>query len=277
MSVYQPFRSVRAGLGASYRLAKNARYVYCNFRAATTFGDGLGGAVASTDAAMSYAQVGDVTFQVRNEQANATAVMQLTADGLFFINDAGDNDGIGVSLGRTITSSDTTENANEIGAFIVGTDEFFLRVKLDIVDVSDCDQMVVGFAKGAWHASGDNENETDFAGFNVDVGDVKIETILNNAGTSVTDTTSNFADNGQHTFEVRVNRAGLCKFLYDGEAPVVDVTGFSFDSGDVVHAIVSELNVTTDDPEFTIMEWESGLLSSRGLADITDILEDTQL
>ncbi len=279
MSNYQSFRSVRAGLGASYRLEQNSRYVYCNFRQATVFGDGIGGAMAVTDAVMNYAQVGNVTFQVRNEQQNDSAKMQLTADGLLLILDATDNDGFGVSLGRTITSSDTTENANSIGAFIVGTDEFFLRVKLDIVDESDCDQMVVGFAKGAWHATGDNENETDFAGFNVDNGQINIETILNNAGTTVTDTTeTDFGDNGQHTFEIRVNKAGLCKFLYDGEPPTVDVTDFSFDSGDVVHAIVAELNdAAGDDPEVTIMEWESGLLSSRGLVGITDVLEDTNL
>ena len=277
MSVYQGFRAVRAGLGASYRLDRNSRYVYTTFREATVFGDGIGGAMAVTDAVMNYAQVGHVTFQVRNEQQNDSAIMNLTADGLLLVTDAADNDGIGVSLGRTITSSDTTENANSIGAFTVGTDEFFLRVKLDIVDVSDSDQIVVGFAKGAWHASGDNENETDFAGFNVDNGDVKIETILNNGATTVTDTTENFADNGQHIFEIRVSKAGLCKFLYDGLPAATDVTDFSLDSGDVVHAIVAELNSTTDDPEVTLMEWESGLLSSRGLADITDIFEAGQL
>ena len=134
-----------------------------------------------------------------------------------------------------------------------------------------------GFAKGAWHASGDNENETDFAGFNVDAGDVKIETILNNNATTVTDTTADFADNGQHTFEIRVSATGLCKFLYDGVAPATDVADFSLDSGDVVHAIVAELNATTDDPEVTIMEWESGLISSRGLSDITDTFEAAQV
>ena len=276
MSVYQSFRAVRAGLGSSYRLDKNHRYVFTQFRETATFGDGIGGAMAVTDAVMNYAQVGGVTFQLRNELQNDSAIANITADGLLLVLDAADNDGMNVSLGRTITGSDTTENANSIGAFLVGTDEFFLRVKLDIVDVSDSDQISVGFGSGVYPIDGNLDTELDFAGFNIDAGQVNIETVLNNGATTVTDTTINWADNGQHVMEIRVNRAGLVKFLYDDLPPTTDITGFSMDSGDTVHAQVSVRNATTDDPEVTIMEWESGLISSRGLADISDTFEAAQ-
>ena len=69
---------------------------------------------------------------------------------------------------------------------------------------------------------------------------------------------------------------GNVKFLIDGVKPVVDVTGFTFDDGDVVHAFYSQLNDTNGDPVVRLIEWESGHLSARGLVDINDISEAGQ-
>ncbi len=281
MSVYQGFRSVRAGLGASYRLDKNERYVYTQFREpGTLVGDVIGAGLTSTDAAFNYVHIGPYVFQLRNEQANSSVVAESTSDGLVLVHDTADNDGISMTLGRhqRIAANNTTENTKDKGSFVVGTDEFFLKVKLDIVDVSDADQIAVGFGMGAHPVDGDIDTETDYVGFNTDNGQVNIETVLNNAGTTVTDTTANWADNGQHTMEIRVSKTGLCKFLYDGIEPATDITDFILDTGDRMHAEVSvRSDIITSPAIVTVMEWESGLLSSRGLAGITDTFEASQI
>jgi len=269
--------ALQAGLGASYRLAQNARYRYTDFRALPVYTDLIGGTAPPTDArAGGILLVGDVAFQVRLEQdIAASPVFNINATGLRIDLDDADNDGIELNLGRLVPNAaggaaESTVWTRSPGAFVVGTDEAFVRVKLAIGDVSDADQIAVGFSVGDYPAAGTLETYTDFFALNVDAGDVKIETRLNSGTAAATDTTSNVADAGTVTLEVRITDSGYARAFIDGVSPSTDVTNFVFDDGDVVHAFFTILNAAAGDPTVDLIEWESGLMSSRGLASIED-------
>lgn len=268
------FSAVQAGLGASYRLDKNSRYVYVDFElgAPVVYTDGAGGTASVSDAGLNVLLADGEVFQVRVEQAFAGSAPQVLngARGLKFVLDAADNDGVSIGLGQGAAGSETPNK----GKFVVGTDEFFIRVKLDLADVSDTDQCAVGFFKGGWDAGGLFAGHDDFAALNIDNGDIKIVTDNDNAGPSTTDTTMNLGDYTTEadvvTLEVRVSLSGRVRFLVNGADPTVTVSGFALDSGDTVYAGVYLLTDTTGDPELTIRKWESGLISSRGLETIDD-------
>lgn len=282
MSNYTSFTSVRAGSGASKRTNSNDRYVYSRFYAPINYW--LKTPTATKDQIPSVADAAinilrdaeGNQFEIRLEQAYAGAVPQVAAhaNGVDLGVDAADNDGISMDLGYGAAGA---EVAHTRGAFIIGTDAaFFLRVKLDIADVSDSDQIAVGFVKGGWPVDGLLDTYTDYAALNVDNGDIKIENRTNSGTASVTDTTQDVADAGTITLEVRVSSTGAVKFLVDGAAPTVDVTGFSFDDGDTVNAILTTLNDIAGDPGVVVREWESGFISSRGLTGIQDLAEAAQ-
>ena len=277
MSNYTGFNAVRGGLGASKRMDINAQYAFNNFTDDILYTDGLGGAAGATDADVNQLQVGAHCFQVRLEQAVTGAVFALDDTGLVITSDDTDNEGFEINLGRTQTAADTTVWLNSKGAFKVGTDAaFFVRVKLSIADVSDSDQIAVGFSVGSYVADGLINTYTDMAVLNVDSGDIKAETRLNSAADAAVDTTQNVADAGTITLEVRVDGAGKVKFLIDGAKPTTDITDFTFDDADVVHAFYSQLNAGAGDPAVTLIEWESGHMSARGLTGRDDVVEAAQ-
>jgi hypothetical protein len=158
-----------------------------------------------------------------------------SADGLKLELDSTDNEG--VELGAPVSTASPKQ-------FIVGQQEFSLYAKLKISDVSGTDDMAVGFRKKeAYQAAIDNYDE--MAVLNVISGDIKIETILNGAATTVTDTTLNWADDETHDLEVRVLIDGTVKFLVDGvDKSSVQTTAFVFDAGEVVIPFVYSLQAT---------------------------------
>lgn len=276
MARVQQFPAVAAGLGASQRLRKNQKYVYTEFNDPCVLGDGIGGAFGYTDTNVSTVQVGPYGFLVRYEQTNAGAVgPYTTADGLLIPVDAASADGFEINLGRTITSSDSTVNTKSRGAFTIGTDEsFFLKVKLDVVDVSDTSELAVGFSVGTWDATCSAEGYGDFAAIVVDGGALELINDVNNGGPSTTDSTQTQTDNDQFELEVRVSNSGWVRYFINGAVPTTDDTGFQFDTGDVVHAFVSMLTDAAGDPTVSLMSWESGYISSRGLENIADLVEN---
>lgn len=278
MPNWSGFSAIQAGLGASYRLAQNARYRYTDFRALPVYTDLIAGSAPTTDArAGGILLVGDVAFQVRLEQdIAASPVFNVNATGLRIDLDDTDNDGIELNLGRLVPNAaggaaESTVWTRSPGAFTIGTDaDFFVRVKLKIADVSDADQIAVGFSVGDYPAAGTVETYTDVFALNVDAGNVKIEQRLNSGTAAATDTGTDVADAGTVELEVRVTDGGYARAFIDGASPSTDVTNFVFDDGDVVHAFFTILNAAAGDPTIDLIEWESGFLSSRGLAMIED-------
>lgn len=139
--------------------------------------------------------------------------------------------------------------------FVVGKTEFSLIWKASIADVSDTDDCLVGFRKKeAYQAAVDNYDE--MAAFNVNLGDIFISTILNNAATVDTDTTLNWADTETHELEVRVLESGAVKFLVDGvDKTSVQSTAYSFDAGEVVIPFIYVLNAAASAPTVVVSKF----------------------
>ena len=170
--------------------------------------------------------------------------------GLNIVQDETENDGIEYCLGI---------NANNKGVFTVGTSPaFFARMKFYIDDVSGTDDCAFGFRKvEAYQANLDDYDE--MACLNVISGDIKIETILNGAATTTTDTTHNWADAGIHELKVMVSAAGVVTYQIDGGDPST-TAAFTFDDGEVVVPFFYHLQAA--DPECAaveLIEFECGL------------------
>jgi len=269
------FSAINANLGPSIRNNNYERYTFTKFLGAVA--DPLevdGTAAVVTDAGVNVFNVEGYDFMYFVEQAFGGTIPQVLADqaagGLSLVTDAADNDGILLGLPWCTTAGQGTLKTAGRGIFLAGTDEFFVKVKLKIADVSEADEIAVGFAK-VQAVDTNLTNFTDFAVLNVDNGTIEIQTDNDNAGPSTVDTTQDVADAGSISLEVRVASSGAVKFLIDGLAPTVDVTGFTFDSGDSLFPFVWVLNDVAGTPGVIVQQWESGLLTHRGLDGINDL------
>lgn len=153
------------------------------------------------------------------------------ADGLDIAIDNQDAEGAEYTLGI---------GARSKRAYVVGTDKrFFVEAALLVTDVSGLAELAVGFRKAeAYQALIDNYDE--MACLNVQGGDVKIETILNNAATATTDTTVDVADAGTVVLRVEVGSNGQCAFYINGTK--TSVAQFKFDAGEIVIPFLHFLN-----------------------------------
>lgn len=173
--------------------------------------------------------------------------------GLNIAGDQTDDDGFEFSFGLA-------GDANIACGKTVGTDApFYVKATLTIADVSGTDELLVGFRKNAACAAAIT-SYTDFAFLNVDAGDVKIETKLNNSAATPVDTTTDVADAGTVTLEVRVDAEGNTKFLVNGEDAVVS-SDFTFDSGDVLIPVIRILQASDLTGDVTLSDVEFGFLS----------------
>jgi len=159
----------------------------------------------------------------------------LAATGLNVSGDQTNNDGWAIR-GRSVASLGTLNKDH----FTVGTSgAFFFKVKFSIADVSGVDDLRCGFAKVEAH-NADPDALDELATLAVMAGDIKTQTIINNASTVATDLTSgggdaagNFADDGVHEFTINVSDAGAVTYLIDGATPAGAVA-YTFDDGEVV-------------------------------------------
>ena len=160
--------------------------------------------------------------------------------------DAADNEG--AEYAASIESS----NPNE---FVVGTDEASFFVEVTIADVSDTDDCLFGFRKKeAFQANVDDYDE--MAAFNVNNGDILIETILNGGATTTTDTTDDWADAETKTLEVAVDIDGVVTFKIDDAAPTT-TAAFTFDAGEVIIPFHYVLNSAASSPGVVLSKWYS--------------------
>lgn len=289
------FGAVRGGLMASLRFRKatdasndpdNSKNVMSRFRPPFHYTDGLAGAAGASDTNLNMLVDGEGNvFQTRTEIAfsdggQSAPQVAAHARGAEMKIDSSGDDGIAMDLGLGAFGA---ELAKCRGAFIIGTDEdFYLRVRLEIGDVSSSDQVAVGFvggvaAESGWPVDGLLDTYGNYAVLNVDNGTVNIETRLNTGTASVTATGTSIVDwtttGDVYDLEVRVSKGGAVNFLINGAEPSTDVTGFVFDSTDTVNAVFLALADADDSPAIVIHEWESGYLSARGPDTIGD-LED---
>lgn len=170
------------------------------------------------------------------------------ANGLNIALDQASGEGLEISQGITARSR---------GAFIIGAaEDFFLRVRASIEDVSGEAEFAVGFRKvEAYQALIDNYDE--MAVLNALAGDVKIETILNAAATVVTDTTQDWINGATHSLTVKVSKAGVVTFEIDDAAPTV-TAAFTFDTADVVQPFLYRMHAADLAGAVNLKSWECG-------------------
>ena len=192
-----------------------------------------------------------------------------TDAGLDVSQDLVDNDGFEYTLGledpADTVIADTAGSSR--GTFKVGTDKpFFVSLKFTLADVSGTDDCLLGFRKAeAYNATVDDYDE--MAAFNVISGDIKIETILNNAATTTTDTTDNWADAATKTLTVIVDSDGslygqprAVYYEIDGAIPTALPTAvFKFDADELVIPFFHMLHAADVAEATTFVTWESGL------------------
>lgn len=158
------------------------------------------------------------------------------ASGLDVSQDQTDNDGVEHLFGAALGASNPFRH-------VIGTDpDKYIKLTFTIADVSGTDDCAVGFRKvEAFQANLDDYDE--MACLNVISGDIKRETILNNAATTTVDTTLNWADGESHTLQVVIKGTQVL-FYVDG-ALASSGAAFNFDSGEVVVPFFFFLQATT--------------------------------
>lgn len=231
------------------QVQENNKYTFEDFKdnpVSAAVGGGAASGTAQTpnallfpNTAFEYAPIGTQTITAPSK----------TAVGLDIGMDQTNNDGVEVTQGNATRGKH---------AYTIGTDgPFFFRVKFKIEDVSGSDQCAIGFRKvQAYQAA--VGSYTDHAMIGSVSGDIKIDTLLNNAGGVVTDTTQNWADGETHTLAVYVSAAGVVTYQIDDAAPVT-TAAFTFDSTDVVVPFMWLINDSDVVGKVELIEWECGL------------------
>jgi hypothetical protein len=156
----------------------------------------------------------------------------LATTGLNVAGDLTNNDGWAMR-GRSVASLGRLNK----DYFTVGTSPaFYFKVKFTLADVSGLDDLRCGFAKVEAH-NADPDALDELATMAVMAGDIKTQTIINNASTVATDLTApssgDWADGATHTFKIMVSAAGVVTYELDDTAPTGAVA-FTFDDAEVV-------------------------------------------
>jgi len=290
------FTAVKANLGASYRNYNEDAYIFTRMRGQaisnlfyTASGTVIG--VGSATPGVAAGDVNTVTIDGQNFQYYVTGAYAATAPqarstplGLVIFVDAVDNDGFefAPTLVEAITPSATgipTDGTIQAPTRLVAaggdvytsrTDNCFVRVKLAIQDVSAQDFVCVGFRKAEVPVDA-LTTYTDYFVLNINNGTAEIRNRLNTGTESVSISTETVADAGTVTLEVRVDTSGVARAIINNAAVAVDVTGFKFDSGDLLMPFLKVQNDSTDGGSVAIQEWEQGPWDQRGLASLGDI------
>jgi hypothetical protein len=243
------------------------KYTLCNFNslgwystAATGYADPTGATAAINNFSIP-AEVGGVLQGIYHMLgAGQTKLKPLPlAGGLDWALDLVDDEGVEVNFGVIATNVARGKHVYEVG----GEDSlgknrgFFASLTLAIADVSGTDDCAFGFRKVAAQAAIDDY--TDFAVFNIISGDIKTESANDDAATTTTDTTDNWADAAIKKLTVIVDGEGVVSFQVDGARPTV-APNPSFDIGDSVFPFFYLLHDATSPGAITFSRFEAGYL-----------------
>jgi hypothetical protein len=177
---------------------------------------------------------------------------------------------VGLNIGMDQTADDGVNIWTHYGPgvsgrpFVIGSDAaFYAQLKFSIADVSGTDDFHFGFRR-AEIPNAAFDDYLDAAGFHVNGTTLNLETILNNAATTTTDTTDAMADAARtYTFKVLVSAAGVVTYQHDITtegtlAAPTTTAAFTFDDGDPVIPFIFFLNHTDLAGEVPIHLWEVG-------------------
>jgi len=122
-----------------------------------------------------------------------------------------------------------------VGSTALPKPAFYFKVHMDLTDVSGTDDCHVGFRLQSDAVETTGVAYTDFASLNIDAGDVKYETNINNGGATSASSGATIGDaDGFHWYEVRVSKAGLVSFYMDGAQLTTNDPSVTFDAADIV-------------------------------------------
>ena len=188
-------------------------------------------------------------IHVKGTQTLLTPLLD-TANGLDISQDQTDNDGVEYIFGGHLGA------LNPLAITVGTTPNTYARLKLTIADVTGTDDCAFGFRK--LEASQANIDDYDEAAFlNVILGNVKTETILNNAATVTSGTLTTVLDGG--TVDLRVQLVGRT-VTYSVNGVRYGGT-FNFDSAEVVVPFFFFLQATTSPGKVYLKEFEYGRLT----------------
>lgn len=172
----------------------------------------------------------------------------MIATGLDIAMDLVGNDGVEITQGILAPSKH---------AYTAQTDAFYLRVNLDVPDVSGTDSLLIGFRKAAAYAADPNDY-TDMFAIDILSGNVFIDSILNNATTDQNDTGINWEDGDSNDVEIRVFTDGTCSCFVSGVEETEHNNTFTFDKDDVVIPFLFLRHDTEAAEETALIDWECG-------------------
>lgn len=247
--------TVGALAGGSVRNALKAdiatRFIYEPFNTRVTAAAAVGyGNPVGTTGAVNILRTDRNIFEYVVLGAGQTILIPVfSATGLDIGMDQTATEGLEVSQGITTRSR---------GAFVVGTDAFYGKLKVGIEDVSGATTLAFGFRKAAAYTA-DYNDYTDFAVLNAARGVLNSETALNNAATVVTDTTKTWADAAEHTMEVRVLKSGRVFYYFDSVKLTVPPS-FTFDPTDTLVPFIFFLNHSDLAGKVELRSLEIGLI-----------------
>ena len=180
---------------------------------------------------------------------------------------------IGTSLGMSWEQADTNnlgyqfttchriwKGIENVNSFTIGGPAFYAKHTFKIGNVSGLDYCMFGFRlKSQAHIADPKATYTDYACLDVDAGDIKVETALNDSTATPTDTTDNWADGEIHELAVYVSSAGAATFKIDGQDPTVNSHTLTFDGGDVVTVFGAFMKGAGEAADVEHIELEVGL------------------
>lgn len=208
-----------------------------------------GGAVGGTTGDENAMAVDGTNFEYHILGAGQTITApSITANGLDLRLDAIDDEGM--ELGEGIT-------ARSKSAFTIGTDAFYLKVKVYVTDVNDFDILACGFRLAEAYQS-DIYAYNTYAGINVNNGVVNGIDELNGASAHETDMEEDMRDGVAFTMEVRIDAAKAVTQYIDGTA-VTTPLAFSWTDTDTVVPFFHILGDASAAGEVAIQLWECGL------------------
>lgn len=165
----------------------------------------------------------------------------------------------GLDVSLDLTDDEGAELTNGIasvckGAWTVGQQKLIAKASVTVADVSGTDDCAFGWRKAeAYQAAIDNYDE--MACLNIISGDIKAETIINNAATSTSSALSTLSDGGTVELKLIVNIDGSVEFYIDDVKKSVT---FSFDSGEVIVPFFYYLHATTSPGLIKLSNWVVG-------------------
>lgn len=245
---------IRSGAVNSTKVSadrRQAKYVDClmnaqpSLSAPNGYGDPTGVAADINRAMFGWCGL-SAQYSVLGTQTLLGPLLDTSGKGLDISQDQTDNDGVQYVFG----------SLNTLGAFTktVGTDAgFCLKVTARIADVSGTDDFDIGWRKNeAFQANVDDYDEA--AWVNVNLGALVTETILNNAATVTTTTSSTWLDDATHTVEVCIS--GRKAFYYYDGLPIQKTVAYNFDNAEVVVPFIFFLQATTSPGKVWLKEVE---------------------